>query len=74
MQATYHLNASELNQDFLEGLKATFRDQEIEIIVHTVDEIGYLLMSDSNKEKLLAAKSKVDQGKNLVVIQLEHLA
>jgi len=73
MQATYRLNESELTQDCLEGLKATFRDQEIEIIVHTLDETDYLLKSEANKEKLLAAKSKVDQGKNLVVVQLENL-
>jgi antitoxin YefM len=73
MQTTYRLNASELNQDFLEGLKATFRDQEIEIIVHTVDETEYLLKSEANKEKLLAAKANVEQGNNLVVMQLEDL-
>ena len=32
MQTIYRLKASELDSDFLEGLKATFKDKEIEII------------------------------------------
>lgn len=58
MQTTYRLNASELNQDFLEGLKTTFRDQEIEIHVYTVDATDYLLKSSANRERLLTAKNK----------------
>lgn len=73
MQSTYRLNASELNQDFLEGLKATFRGQEIEIVVYTVDETQYLFQSTANREKLLAAKANVEQGDNLVTVQLEDL-
>jgi hypothetical protein len=43
MQTTYRLNASELDEKFLEGLKATFQGQEIEIIVYALDETEYLL-------------------------------
>ena len=73
MQTTYRLNASELNQNFLEGLKATFRDQEIEILVYTVDETDYLLKSDANRERLIAAKTNIERGENRVSVQLEEL-
>ena len=73
MQTTYRLNASELNQNFLEGLKATFRDQEIEILVYTVDETDYLLKSEANRERLIAAKTNIERGENRVSVQLEEL-
>ena len=65
MQSIYRLNASELNQLFLEGLKATFEGQEIEIIVQAVDETAYLFQSEANRGRLLVAKSNVEQGKDL---------
>lgn len=73
MQTTYRLNASELNQNFLEGLKATFRDQEIEILVYTVDETDYLLKSEANRERLIAAKTNIERGENRISVQLEEL-
>jgi antitoxin YefM len=38
MHTTYRLNASELDQGFLDALKATFQGKEIEIVVYEVDE------------------------------------
>lgn len=73
MHTTYRLNASELNQDFLEGLKATFRDREIEIVVYAVDETDYLLKSDANRARLLAAKANVESGENCIVVSLQDL-
>ena len=65
MQSIYRLNASELNQLFLEGLKAIFEGQEIEIIVQAVDETAYLFQSEANRDRLLVAKSNIEQGKDL---------
>ena len=73
MQTTYRLNASELDEKFLEGLKATFQGQEIEIIVYALDETEYLLSSPANREKLLAAKANIDQGENQVTVELGEL-
>ena len=73
MQTIYRLKASELDNDFLEGLKATFRDKEIEIIVYEVDETDYLLKSDANKVRLLKAIDNVNNKTNLVEINLESL-
>ena len=37
METIYQLNADDL-RDFLEGLKASFKHKEIEIVVHERDE------------------------------------
>ena len=73
MQSTYRLNASELDENFLEGLKATFHNREIEIVVYEVDETDYLLKSDLNRERLLAAKNNIENGTHLVEVTLESL-
>jgi antitoxin YefM len=73
MQTIYRLKASELNNDFLEGLKATFGDKDIEIIVYEVNETDYLLKSDANKVRLVKAIENVNNKTNLVEISLENL-
>ena len=73
MQTIYRLKASELDNDFLEGLKATFKDKEIEIIVYEVDETDYLLKSDANKVRLLKAIENVNNKTNLVEVSLDSI-
>jgi antitoxin YefM len=73
MQTIYRLKASELDRNFLEGLKATFGDREIEIIVYEVNETDYLLKSDPNKTRLLKAIENVNNKTNLVEVSLENL-
>lgn len=73
MQTTYRLKASELDLHFLEGLKATFQDKEIEIVVYEIDETDYLFKSEANRKRLLSAKNKVEQGQDLVEMPLETL-
>jgi antitoxin YefM len=74
MQTVYRLNANELDQNFLEGLKATFKDQEIEIVVSGVDETAYLLASDANRARLLQAVENVKQrSSTLVEVKLDDL-
>lgn len=48
MRVTYRVNASQLDQNFLDALKATFQDKEIEIVVYEIDETAYLMASDRN--------------------------
>ncbi len=73
MQTIYRLKASELDNNFLEGLKATFGDKNIEIIVYEVNETDYLLKSDLNKYRLLKAIENVNHKTNLVEVSLETL-
>ena len=66
MYSTYRLNANELNNNFLDGLKEMFKDKNIEIIVTEYDETEYLLGNDANKKRLLEAIDNVNSGKNLI--------
>ena len=73
MTTVYRLKASELNPDFLEEIKATFGDKEIEIIVSEFDETTYLLSSERNKTHLLSAVHNIKEGQNLVEVDLQDL-
>lgn len=73
MQTSYRLNASDLDENFLESLKTLFQDKEIEIVVYDVDETAYLSQSETNRQRLLTAIQNVEQGKNLVAMSLEDL-
>jgi antitoxin YefM len=67
METIYQLNADDLNEDFLEGLKASFKHKEIEIVVYERDETAYLLRSPSNRSRLLEAVADAEQNRNLVI-------
>ena len=73
MQTSCRLNASDLNQQFLDALKTLFKDKEIEIVVTDIDETAYLLKSTANQQRLLNAIENVDNRQNLVEVNLEEL-
>ena len=73
MQSIYHLNANELDDQFLESLKVLFGDRRIEIVVSSVDETEYLMSNPANREHLLRAIKNVEEGRNLITVQLEDL-
>ncbi len=68
MYTTYRLKATDLNMQFIESLKALFRDQKVEITVTPVDETTYLLRSEANAPRLREAIANVNAGKNLIEI------
>jgi len=72
MQTTYQMNADDLNEDFLEGLKTTFKHKEIEIVVYERDETAYLLGSPANRRRLLEAVADVEHDRNIVVPDQEQ--
>ncbi len=69
----YRLNASELDQSFINALKATFQDKEIEIVVYEVDETAYLMASAVNRKRLMQAIKKVKSGSNLIEVDVENI-
>ncbi|HAZ48878.1 MAG TPA: hypothetical protein DDW76_00655 [Cyanobacteria bacterium UBA11369] len=73
MSTVYRLKASELNNQFLEQIKAEFADKEIEIVISEFDETQYLLQAESNKNKLLKAIDNVKEHQNLVEVNLQDL-
>ncbi len=78
MHANYRMNVSELDNRFLETLRAMFRGKEIEISVSEAveseeDETAYLLRSPANREHLLKALDDLAQGRNLVAVGVDEL-
>ncbi|MGC8493008.1 MAG: hypothetical protein ACP5SH_14860 [Syntrophobacteraceae bacterium] len=73
MNSVYRLNANELDEKFIQSLKALFKDKDIEIVVSEVDETAYLLRSGANKERLLKAIENIENGENLVEAQMDDL-
>jgi antitoxin YefM len=73
MHSIYRLNVRELNQGFIDGLKATYQDKEIEIVVYEVDETAYLMGSAVNQKKLLQAVDAVKNRSNLIEVDIENL-
>lgn len=75
MSTTYRLKATELDEHFLQSLKALYGNKEVEIAITEVqeDETAYLLQNEANKEHLLRALENVEKGQNLVTVKLEDL-
>lgn len=72
MDVIYHVKADELDQSFLDALKAMFKDREIEITVYERDETAYLLRSPANRERLLRAIADVESSQNIVTPEQEQ--
>lgn len=72
MNAIYQVKADELDQSFLDALKAMFKDREIEIVVYERDETAYLLRSPANRERLLRAIADVESSQNIVTPEQEQ--
>lgn len=72
MQTIYQVNADDLDQDFLEGLRTTFKHKEIEIVVYERDETAYLLRSPANRARLLEAVTDIEQNQNIVLPDQEQ--
>lgn len=75
MYTLYNLNADELDNRFLESIKAQFQHKRIEISVceaeqSAEDETTYLLKSPVNREHLLNAIANVEAESDLVHVDL----
>jgi antitoxin YefM len=76
MQTTYRLNAGELDEKFLQSVKALFTrpDEEIEITISAVhDDTAYLLSSEANRRHLELALQDAAAGQNLTDVPAEKL-
>lgn len=69
MKAIYQLRADELDQSFLDALKAAFKDKQIEIAVYERDETAYLLRSPANRDRLLRAIADVEKSQSIVATE-----
>jgi antitoxin YefM len=66
MVTIYRTKADELDESFLESVRAAFRGKEIEIQVSEHDESAYLLESKVNREQLLKAVGDINADRNIV--------
>lgn len=74
MQTTYRVRPDELTPDFIQGIKATYKDREIEITVtDVVDDTEYLLSTEANKTHLLASIAQIESGSGLTSFNLDSL-
>ncbi|HET6401405.1 MAG TPA: hypothetical protein VFH95_08410 [Candidatus Kapabacteria bacterium] len=74
MTATFRLQSDELNENFIEKLRAMFRDREVELIVHDVEsESDYPLDNPIQAQFLREALDRVERGEGLVSVSLDEL-
>ncbi|MDR1748735.1 MAG: hypothetical protein LBR47_06730 [Spirochaetaceae bacterium] len=74
MQTTYRLNTDELTENFIDILKRSYPDKEIEITVQEMeDETEYLMKSEVNRQHLFEAIEEVRQGKVGHIMTMEEL-
>ena len=71
MYTVYRMNMNDLDDRFVEALRALFKDKEVEITVTEIDETEYLLHGEANRARLLQAVRNIENGQNLVDVPLD---
>ena len=66
MNATFRLNADDLDLSMIEKIKNMFAHHPIEIAVLERDETEYLLSNPQTRERLLGAIEDLTNGTNFV--------
>jgi len=74
MYTTYRLRADEITDNILKGIKDTYQNKEIELIVQEVqDETEYLMKSEANRQHLLRGLEEIRNGAPLHTMTIEQL-
>lgn len=73
MVTVYRMNMKDLDDRFLEALRALFKDKDVEITVTEIDETQYLLQGEANRARLLQAIKNIENGQNLVDVPPDML-
>ncbi|MDR3302271.1 MAG: hypothetical protein LBT01_07055 [Spirochaetaceae bacterium] len=74
MDATYRLKPYELNINFLETLKNTFKDKDITVSVEEVqDETDFILSTAANRKHIFEALEAVKKGVPYRTMTMEEL-
>jgi hypothetical protein len=67
MTATYSLSKAELNADFIESIKNTFKSERISICIEEeVDETERILENKALYDKIMQASEEANKKKNIV--------
>ncbi len=69
MYTTYHFkSAADINEDFLEGIKAAFKSKPIKLTIEEDDdETAFLLSDETNKAILLESIKQDKTGQSISV-------
>ena len=75
MDTLVRLNADELNQNFLDFIKSSFKGKRIAVHIYEdeMDETAYLLSDPVHKEKILKTVEEANQQKELKTYTLDEL-
>ncbi len=67
MTATYSLSKAELNAEFIESIKKTFKSERISIsIEEEMDETERILENKALYEKIMNAEEEAKEKKNMI--------
>ena len=66
MVTTYKLNTMELEDSFIDTIRATYPNQVVEIEIREQDETEFLMSNPVMREKLDNAIKNVNEEKNLI--------
>jgi hypothetical protein len=74
MVVTYHLDETDLDENFYLQLKSQFKNKKLFITVaEEMDETEYLLASPANAERLLKSIENVNAKKGLITVDFDNL-
>jgi hypothetical protein len=75
MSTTFQLNESELNSQFLDGLKLLFKNQYLTFTVEAepLDTTQHLMSNSMNRERLLESVRNINNETNLTEISIDEL-
>ncbi len=67
MQTIYTVNTWELDDRFIDSIKAAFPNRQVKIeVCDEMDETEYLLSDPARRERLLRVMDDIKHGRNLV--------
>lgn len=75
MSVVYHLSEEELNESFLQSLKAFVKGKKsvrIEV-VEEIDDSDYLMSTEKNHHTLLQSIAEAERGEGLVKVSIDDL-
>lgn len=71
METTFHLNANELNTDFLEAVKKLFGGKDIIISVTSEADTTEYLLSDPERKQMLLKSIQEAEAEKLISVNLD---
>ena len=69
MNTIFQINSDDLDNRFIESIKALFKNKKLIIsVVEDTDETAYLLQSEKNAQRLFKALDDIKHNKNIVTV------